>query len=47
MFILTVSEAPPNPASAVDAPIASLFHSVARGRRATDQHRSAHGASKI
>jgi hypothetical protein len=29
-----------NPASAVDAPIASLFHIVHLWRRATDQHRS-------
>ena len=29
----------PNPASAVDAPIMSLLHTVRSWRRATDQHR--------
>jgi len=31
----------PNPAGAVGAPIASLFHIGGHGRRATDRHRYA------
>ncbi len=37
--VFSTPEKAPNQAYAVDAPVASLFHVVGLGRRATDQHR--------